>query len=86
MTKTLLLVDGSSYLYRAFHAMSASDLRNSKGEPTGAIYGVLNMLRAFGAVHARNGHFESLYLSHETMPRWRACPRPRLKSASCLPR
>src|SRR3989338_2876435 len=45
MTKTLLLVDGSSYLYRAFHAMSKSDLRNSKGEPTGAFYGVLNMLR-----------------------------------------
>ena len=41
--KTLLLVDGSSYLYRAFHAMP--DLRNKPGEPTGAIYGVLNMLR-----------------------------------------
>jgi DNA polymerase I len=41
--KTLLLVDGSSYLYRAFHALP--ELRNSKGEPTGAIYGVLNMLR-----------------------------------------
>ena len=41
--KTLLLVDGSSYLYRAFHALP--DLRNTKGEPTGAIYGVLNMLR-----------------------------------------
>ena len=41
--KTLLLVDGSSYLYRAFHALP--DLRNRKGEPTSAIYGVLNMLR-----------------------------------------
>ena len=41
--KTLLLVDGSSYLYRAFHAMP--DLRSPRGEPTGAIYGVLNMLR-----------------------------------------
>jgi DNA polymerase-1 len=39
----LLLVDGSSYLYRAFHALP--DLRNRSGEPTGAIYGVLNMLR-----------------------------------------
>ncbi|WP_234809450.1 DNA polymerase I [Candidatus Williamhamiltonella defendens] len=39
----LLLVDGSSYLYRAFHAFPP--LSNSKGEPTGAIYGVLNMLR-----------------------------------------
>ena len=41
--KTLLLVDGSSYLYRAFHALP--ELRNTRGEPTGAIYGVLNMLR-----------------------------------------
>ncbi len=40
---TLILVDGSSYLYRAFHAMP--DLRNRAGEPTGAVYGVLNMLR-----------------------------------------
>jgi DNA polymerase-1 len=41
--KTLLLVDGSSYLYRAFHALP--DLRNQADEPTGAIHGVLNMLR-----------------------------------------
>jgi DNA polymerase-1 len=41
--KTLLLVDGSSFLYRAFHAMP--DMRNRAGDPTGAIYGVLNMLR-----------------------------------------
>ncbi|WP_374602202.1 DNA polymerase I [Niveibacterium sp.] len=40
---TLLLVDGSSYLYRAFHAMP--DMRNARGEPTGAVFGVLNMLR-----------------------------------------
>lgn len=39
----LVLVDGSSYLYRAFHAMPA--LANSRGEPTGAVYGVVNMLR-----------------------------------------
>lgn len=39
----LLLVDGSSYLYRAFHAMP--DLRNPQGDPTGAIYGMINMLR-----------------------------------------
>jgi len=44
MTKhRLLLVDGSSYLYRAFHAMP--DLRNGSGEPTGAIYGMVNMMR-----------------------------------------
>ena len=40
---TLLLVDGSSYLYRAFHALP--DLRTAAGEPTGAIRGVLSMLR-----------------------------------------
>jgi DNA polymerase-1 len=39
----LLLVDGSSYLYRAFHALP--DLRNRAGAPTGAVYGVLAMLR-----------------------------------------
>ena len=44
---TLLLVDGSSYLYRAFHAMP--DLRNIQGEPTGALYGVLSMLRRLDA-------------------------------------
>jgi len=43
--KKLILIDGSSYLYRAFHAMP--DLRNKDGEPTGAIYGVINMLRRF---------------------------------------
>ncbi|PLZ00979.1 DNA polymerase I [Burkholderia sp. WAC0059] len=41
--KTLLLVDGSSYLYRAYHAMP--DLRGPDGEPTGALYGMINMLR-----------------------------------------
>jgi DNA polymerase-1 len=44
---TLLLVDGSSYLYRAFHALP--ELKSPKGEPTGAIYGVLSMLRKLGA-------------------------------------
>lgn len=39
----LILIDGSSYLYRAFHALPP--LTNSKGEPTGAVYGVINMLR-----------------------------------------
>ncbi|MBT8580516.1 DNA polymerase I [Polynucleobacter paneuropaeus] len=44
MTKhRLLLIDGSSYLYRAFHAMP--DLRNGAGDPTGAIYGMVNMMR-----------------------------------------
>ncbi len=38
----LVLIDGSSYLYRAFHALPS--LTNSKGEPTGALHGVLNMI------------------------------------------
>lgn len=43
MKKPFILVDGTSYLYRAFHALPP--LMNSKGEPTGAIYGVISMLR-----------------------------------------
>ena len=39
----VILVDGSSYLFRAFHALPP--LTNSKGQPTGAVYGVINMLR-----------------------------------------
>ncbi|WP_274520720.1 DNA polymerase I [Ectothiorhodospira variabilis] len=42
-SKPLVLVDGSSYLYRAFHALPP--LSNSRGEPTGAVLGVANMLR-----------------------------------------
>jgi DNA polymerase-1 len=49
MPQTLLLVDGSSYLYRAFHAMP--DMRNARGEPTGALYGVVNMLRRLRQDH-----------------------------------
>ena len=40
----LVLIDGSSYLYRAFHALPP--LSNARGEPTGALFGVVNMLRA----------------------------------------
>ena len=40
----LILVDGSSYLFRAYH--SPPHLTNSKGEATGAIYGVVNMLKS----------------------------------------
>jgi len=40
----LVLIDGSSYLYRAFHALPP--LTNAEGEPTGALFGVVNMLRA----------------------------------------
>ncbi|MEO7494216.1 MAG: DNA polymerase I [Massilia sp.] len=43
MQNTLLLVDGSSYLYRAFHALP--DLRSPDGHPAGAMHGMVNMLR-----------------------------------------
>lgn len=42
--KKLVLIDGSSYLYRAFHALPP--LSNAAGEPTGALFGVVNMLRS----------------------------------------
>jgi DNA polymerase-1 len=47
MQNTLLLVDGSSYLYRAFHALP--DLRGPDGHPTGAMHGMVNMLRRLRA-------------------------------------
>jgi DNA polymerase-1 len=47
MQNTLLLVDGSSYLYRAFHALP--DLRSPEGFPTGAMHGMVNMLRRLRA-------------------------------------
>ena len=48
-SKPFVLVDGSSYLYRAFHALPP--LSNSAGQPTGAIYGVLNMLNKLVQEH-----------------------------------
>ena len=47
--KLLVLVDGSSYLFRAFHALPP--LTNSSGQPTGAVVGVINMLRKLMADH-----------------------------------
>jgi DNA polymerase-1 len=45
-SRPFLLVDGSSYLYRAFHVPNLQQLTNAKGEPTGAALGVVNMLRS----------------------------------------
>jgi DNA polymerase-1 len=45
-SRPFLLVDGSSYLYRAFHVPNLQRLTNSTGEPTGAALGVVNMLRS----------------------------------------
>lgn len=49
-TQPLILVDGSSYLYRAYHALPP--LATSRGEPTGAVYGVVSMLRRLHKDHA----------------------------------
>ena len=51
--QTLLLVDGSSYLYRAYHALP--DMRGPQGEPTGAIYGMVAMLRKLRAEERLHG-------------------------------
>ncbi|MEI6355132.1 MAG: DNA polymerase I [Methylococcus sp.] len=50
--QSLILVDGSSFLYRAFHALPP--LNNSKGQPTGAILGVANMLRKLVANYPKS--------------------------------
>ncbi|MGA9854954.1 MAG: DNA polymerase I [Gammaproteobacteria bacterium] len=50
--KPLVLVDGSSYLYRAFYALSQANLSNAQGEPTGAIRGVAAMLKKLLADYA----------------------------------
>ena len=47
---TLVLIDGSSYLYRAFHALPS--LSNSRGDPTGAVHGVLNMINKLIREHS----------------------------------
>lgn len=73
--KLLVLVDGSSYLHRAFHALPP--LTTSKGEPTGAIYGVINMIKKIiddyqpnyiGAVFDAKGKT----FRHELYPQYKA--------------
>src|ERR1700687_5768076 len=54
----LVLVDGSSYLYRAFHALP--DLRTSRGEPTGALRGVVSMLRRI-AIDEKPDYFRLVF-------------------------
>jgi DNA polymerase-1 len=51
-SRPFLLVDGSSYLYRAWHVPNLQRLTNSRGEATGAVYGVINMLRSLLADYA----------------------------------
>ncbi|MBX7230426.1 MAG: DNA polymerase I, partial [Burkholderiaceae bacterium] len=59
MNNTLLLIDGSSYLYRAFHAMP--DLRNKEGEPTGALYGFINMIRRIRTDYPTVSHLACVF-------------------------
>jgi len=77
--KTLYLVDGSSYLYRAFHALP--NLSNSAGEPTGALLGVANMLRRL-AREAEDAHIAVVFdakgptFRHEMYPDYKATRPP----------
>ncbi len=75
MNKKLVLVDGSSYLFRAYHALPP--LTNSKGVPTGAAYGVVNMLRKL--IKEENPDFvgvifdtKSKNFRHEIYPEYKA--------------
>ena len=88
----LVLVDGSSYLYRAFHALPP--LTTSKGLPTGAVKGVLNMLKSlrkqypdspFAVVFdAKGGTFRD-DSTPNTRPTDRACPMTcACKSSPCM--
>ena len=64
-TKTpLILVDGSSYLYRAFHALPP--LTNSKGKPTGAVKGVINMMRRLQKDYPESTHVVVFYAKGKT--------------------
>ena len=63
------MVDGSSYLYRAFHALP--ELRSPQGEPTGAIYGVLNVITSYSI------HYTKLYDQDKLIPDYTFfCKRP----------
>ncbi|MFB6355641.1 MAG: DNA polymerase I, partial [bacterium] len=46
MSEQLFVLDGHNLIYRAYHAMSQADLRDSSGQPTGAVFGLLRMLLA----------------------------------------
>ncbi|MEE8338810.1 MAG: DNA polymerase I [Xanthomonadales bacterium] len=72
---TLYLVDGSSYLYRAYHALP--NLTNSRGEPTGALLGVANMLKRL--LHENNPEYIAVVFDargptfrHELYPKYKA--------------
>ena len=62
----LMLLDGNSLVYRAFHALSDADMRNSNGYPTGAIYGFLTMLFTLLTDHKPDGLVVAFDLPHPT--------------------
>ena len=64
--KKLMLLDGNSLVYRAFHALSDADMRNSNGYPTGAIYGFLTMLFTLLSDHKPDGLVVAFDLPHPT--------------------
>ena len=64
--KKLMLLDGNSLVYRAFHALSDADMRNSNGYPTGAIYGFLTMLFTLLTDHKPDGLVVAFDLPHPT--------------------
>ncbi len=61
-----MLLDGNSLVYRAFHALSDADMRNSNGYPTGAIYGFLTMLFTLLSDHKPDGLVVAFDLPHPT--------------------
>ncbi|MHC8440747.1 MAG: DNA polymerase I [Candidatus Eutrophobiaceae bacterium] len=73
----LVLVDGSYYLFRAWHSMRSAGLKNAKGIPTGAIFGVINMLKSLRAKH-NSRHFAVIFdppgknFRHELYPEYKA--------------
>ena len=81
----LVLVDGSSYLFRAYYALPP--LTNTAGQPTGAIYGVINMLRKLISDY-KPDHIAVVFdpkthtFRHKLYPKYKACllytsPSPR---------
>ncbi|MGH8119913.1 MAG: DNA polymerase I [Gammaproteobacteria bacterium] len=75
--KLLILVDGSYYLFRAYHVPALQRLRNSRGEPTGAIFGTANMLRKL-LQHYRPDYFAVVFdakgknFRHDIFPEYKA--------------
>ena len=72
--KRLLLIDGASYLFRAYHALPP--LSNAAGEPTGALFGVVNMLRA----HLKEAPDYAVFVMDASGPTFRDALDPQYKA------